>query len=81
VRGTVARHIAGRGLAVGHIMHDGTIEPQAITEQRLLALDGGGCDLFAAGQEERLAAAYRRRAHAVAFRMKIPARRGAAENQ
>jgi hypothetical protein len=70
----VAR-IAGRGLAVGHILHDGTIEPQAATEQRLLALDGEGCDLFAAGQRERLAAAYRRRARAVAFRQKVPAPR------
>jgi hypothetical protein len=77
----VARDLAERGLAVGHILHDGTIEPQAVTEQRLLALDGGGCDLFAAGQRERLAAAYRRRAHTVAFRRKVPTRRDAAEKQ
>jgi uncharacterized protein (DUF488 family) len=76
----VARRLAGRGLAVGHILYDGTIEPQAATEQRLLALDGEACDLFAAGQQERLAAAYRRRARAVAFRQKVPAPRGAAED-
>ena len=64
----VARSLAERGLTTGHILHDGTIEPHAATEQRLLALDGEGCDLFAAGQHERLAAAYRRRARAVAFR-------------
>ncbi len=64
----VARRLAERGLAIGHILHDGTIEPQAATEARLLALNG--CDLFAAGQRERLAAAYRRRAQAVAYRQK-----------
>lgn len=76
----VARGVAERGLTVGHILHDGTIEPHAATERRLLALDGEGCDLFAALQRERLAAAYRRRARAVAFRQKVPAPRNAAEN-
>jgi uncharacterized protein (DUF488 family) len=69
----VTRHLAGRGLAVGHILHDGTIEPHAATERRLLALNRDGCDLFAAGQGEALAAAYRRRARAVAFRQKVAA--------
>jgi uncharacterized protein (DUF488 family) len=68
----VARSLAERELSVGHILHDGTIEPHAATEQRLLALEDEGCDLFAAGQPERLAAAYRRRARAVAFRRKVP---------
>jgi uncharacterized protein (DUF488 family) len=76
----VARHLAEDGLAVGHILHDGSVEPHAATEERLLALEGTDCDLFAAGQAERLAAAYRRRAHAVAFRQKVPAPRGVAEN-
>jgi uncharacterized protein (DUF488 family) len=66
----VARRLAERGLAIGHILHDGTIEPHAATEERLLALTGEGSDLFAAGQPERLAAAYRRRAHAIAYRQK-----------
>jgi uncharacterized protein (DUF488 family) len=69
----VARALAARGLAVGHILHDGAVEPHRETEQRLLALtEGGGDDggLFVAGQDERLAAAYRRRARAVAFRPK-----------
>lgn len=67
----VARALAARGLAIGHILHDGTIEPHQATEQRLLALTKAGADdLFAPGQDERLAAAYRRRARAVAYRAK-----------
>lgn len=73
----VARALAGRGLAVGHILHDGTIEPHWASEQRLLALAGAAADLFATGQEEQLAAAYRRRARAVAFR--APGANSAAE--
>ncbi len=76
----VARRLAERGLAVGHILHDGTVEPHAATEQRLPALDGQARDLFATGQDERLAAAYRRRARAVAFRRKVPRRRAGAES-
>jgi uncharacterized protein (DUF488 family) len=64
----VARSLAERGLTVGHLLHDGAIEPHAATERRLLALTGEGCDLFATGQRQRLAAAYRRRAQAVAYR-------------
>jgi uncharacterized protein (DUF488 family) len=66
----VARALAARGLTIGHILHDGTIEPHAATEQRLLRLESAEGDLFAAGQNERIAAAYRRRAHAIAFRTK-----------
>lgn len=66
----VARSLAARGLAIGHILHDGTIEPHRATEQRLLVLTGTGDDLFAPGQNERLAAAYRRRAQAIAYRAK-----------
>jgi uncharacterized protein (DUF488 family) len=66
----VARALAERGLAVGHILHDGTIEPHQATEQRLLAWSGAGDDLFVTGQSERLAAAYCRRARAVAYRAK-----------
>jgi uncharacterized protein (DUF488 family) len=64
----VARALAERGLAIGHVLHDGTVEPHAATEQRLLALTSAGDDLFVTGQDERLAAAYRRRARAVAYR-------------
>jgi uncharacterized protein (DUF488 family) len=75
----VARSLAERGLTVGHILHDGSIEAHAETEQRLLALGGYGDDrdLFASGQHERLAAAYRRRGHAVAFRRKTTTRAAA----
>jgi uncharacterized protein (DUF488 family) len=79
----VARSLAERGVAVGHILHDGAIEPHAALEERLLALDDEAvpdtCDLFASGQHDRLAAAYRRRAHAVAFRRKASTRRNGAE--
>jgi uncharacterized protein (DUF488 family) len=77
----VARRLGESGLTTGHILHDGSIEPHAAMERRLLALDGSGLDLFDAGQTSRLAAAYRRRANAVAFRQKVPASRRAAENR
>jgi len=79
----VGRSLAERGVAVGHILHDGSVEAHAETERRLLALDEKAvpqaCDLFAAGQRDRLAAAYRRRARAVAFRRKASAPRNIAE--
>ena len=64
----VSRALAERGCAVGHILHDGTIEPHTATEQRLLGGSGPDADLFVTGQRERLAAAYRRRCRAVAYR-------------
>ena len=70
----VARSLAERGLTIGHILHDGTVEPHAATEQRLLALTGASDDLFVTGQDERLAAAYRRRARAVAYRATVGAK-------
>jgi uncharacterized protein (DUF488 family) len=77
----LARALAERKLTIGHILFDGSIEPHTATERRLLALDGGGGDLFAPGQHERLTAAYRRRARAVAYRAraskKLPDRSGA----
>ncbi len=76
----VARRLAERGLAIGDILHDGTVEPHAATEQRLLALDGDAGDLFPAGQDERLAAAYRRRARAVTFRQKVSMPRAGTES-
>jgi uncharacterized protein (DUF488 family) len=66
----VSRALAARGLTIAHILHDGAIEPHAATELRLLRLESAESDLFAAGQNERIAAAYRRRARAVAFRNK-----------
>jgi uncharacterized protein (DUF488 family) len=66
----IARALAARGLNVGHILQDGSIEPHAATEQRLLALEGNEENLFVTGHGERLAAAYRRRTRAVAYRGK-----------
>jgi uncharacterized protein (DUF488 family) len=66
----VTRALTERGAAVGHILHDGTIEPHTTTEERLLRLDGDESDLFATGQDRRIAAAYRRRTRAVAYRVK-----------
>jgi uncharacterized protein (DUF488 family) len=76
----VARRLVERKLSIGHILHDSAVEPHAATEQRLLALDGDAGDLFAAGQDERLAAAYRRRARTVAFRQKVSTRRADTES-
>jgi uncharacterized protein (DUF488 family) len=77
----VARALAARGLNVGHILHDGFndggIEPHSVTEQRLLALEDDGGNLFVTGQSERLAAAYLRRARAVAYRGKAGSAAGA----
>jgi uncharacterized protein (DUF488 family) len=79
----VARSLAERGVAVAHILHDGAIEAHIETELRLFALDAKtvsqACDLFTSGQHDRLAAAYRRRARAVAFRRKASAPRNIAE--
>jgi uncharacterized protein (DUF488 family) len=63
----VGRALAERGLTLGHIRADGTVEPHATTEDRLLTLAGD--DLFR-DRAERLAHAYRRRAQAVAARLK-----------
>jgi uncharacterized protein (DUF488 family) len=63
----IARALAARGVAIGHILADTTVETHAATEERLLAVTRTAADLFAS-REERLAEAYRRRAGAVAFR-------------
>jgi hypothetical protein len=55
-------------LTIGHILNDGAIEPHAATERRLLEIENAEGDLFATEQHERIAAAYRRRARAIAFR-------------
>jgi uncharacterized protein (DUF488 family) len=64
----VARALAARGLRIGHILVDGTIEPHATTEERLLAATGMSDDLFR-DRTARLAEAYRRRERAVAARL------------
>jgi uncharacterized protein (DUF488 family) len=66
----VGRALAERGVTPGHIRADGTIEPHAVTEQRLLKLAGGEADLFG-DPAARLADAYRQRARRVAARRKV----------
>ncbi|MEA2964507.1 MAG: hypothetical protein QOI46_4605 [Alphaproteobacteria bacterium] len=65
----VGRALAERGVTPGHIRADGTIEPHAVTEQRLLKLAGGEADLFG-DPATRLADAYRQRTRRVAARRK-----------
>jgi uncharacterized protein (DUF488 family) len=65
----VARALAERGVALGHILIDGTIEPHAVTEERLLGHAGAADDLFG-GRAARLADAYRARARKVAAHVK-----------
>ncbi len=65
----VGRALAERGVTPGHIHADGTIEPHAVTEQRLLKLAGGEADVFG-DPAARLADAYRQRARRVAARRK-----------
>jgi uncharacterized protein (DUF488 family) len=67
----VARALVERNLDVKHILLDGSIEPHAAVEERLLQLAAGEPDLFH-DRPARLAAAYRRRARVVAAR--IPSR-------
>jgi uncharacterized protein (DUF488 family) len=68
----VARALAARGACIGHILHDGAVEPHAATEQRLMqwADKAAEPDLFVTGQNDRLAAAYRRRGRAVGYKAK-----------
>jgi uncharacterized protein (DUF488 family) len=65
----VGRALAERGVTPGHIRADGTIEPHAVTEQRLLKLVGGEADLFG-DPAARLADAYRQCTRRVAARLK-----------
>ena len=63
----VGRRPAERGVAVGHILADGRIEPHDETEGRLLALAGlDHADIFES-ETDRLARAYRRHGRKVAF--------------
>jgi uncharacterized protein (DUF488 family) len=64
----VAPALAARGLTLGHILADGSIVAHAAIEERLLELARRD-DLFG-DPAARLADAYRRRARAVAFRVR-----------
>jgi uncharacterized protein (DUF488 family) len=63
----VGRALSERGLRVGHILHDGSVEPHKATEERLLELSPDP-DLFTTDMQAWLSAAYRKRARSVAYR-------------
>jgi len=63
----VARALAERAFAIGHVLADARVEPHAQTEERLLELARTSADLLA-DRDQRLAAAYARRAGAAAYR-------------
>jgi uncharacterized protein (DUF488 family) len=63
----VARALAERGFAIGHVLADATVEPHTHTEERLLAFAKAPADLFA-DRDQRIAAAYARRAGTAAYR-------------
>ena len=54
----VGRRLVERGVSVAHILRDGTIEPNGVTEDRLLALTGQTERDLLATREDRLRAAY-----------------------
>jgi uncharacterized protein (DUF488 family) len=55
----VGRRLAERGVSVGHILRDGSIEANAATEERLLVLTRQTERDLLASRADRLAAAYR----------------------
>jgi uncharacterized protein (DUF488 family) len=55
----VGRRLAERGVSVAHILRDGSIEPNELTEDRLLALTGQTERDLLAPRQDRLRAAYR----------------------
>jgi uncharacterized protein (DUF488 family) len=63
----VARALAERGFAIGHVLADGAIEAHGQTEERLLKLARVPADLFA-DRGQRVAAAYARRTGTAAYR-------------
>ena len=63
----VARHLAEKGVKVGHILSTGQIVLHDQIEERLLKLEGLAADDFFHPRVERLAAAYRQRNMKVAF--------------
>lgn len=64
----VARQLAADGIDVGHILRDGRVETHSALETRLLALAGLAHDDLFTPLDERLFAAYQRRAARVAWR-------------
>jgi uncharacterized protein (DUF488 family) len=68
----VSRALEERGAKVGHILPDGRIVSQAEVEDQLLSMSGRSQDDLFASREELLAAAYRERAHKVAYAEAAP---------
>ncbi len=63
----VGRALHAHGIAVRHILSDGSVVDQAAIEERLMELSRRtDADLFAS-REQRVAAAYRERASKVAY--------------
>jgi uncharacterized protein (DUF488 family) len=62
----VGRALAERGVTIGHILADGSVEPHAATIQRMLSLTKGKADLFGGTD---MADAYRRRSRKIAARL------------
>jgi uncharacterized protein (DUF488 family) len=57
----ICRHLAPTGLEIGHILPDGTLEPQRATERRLLARSAGSqSELFDESEAAALERAYDR---------------------
>jgi uncharacterized protein (DUF488 family) len=63
----VGRRLRERGVEVGHILADGTVQPHEAIESRLLRVTGISDDDMFAPPAERLSHAYRARARKVAF--------------
>lgn len=55
----VGRRLVERGVSVAHILRDGTVEPNEVTEDRLLALTRQNENDLLVTRADRLAAAYR----------------------
>ena len=68
----VGRALAARGVAVGHILPDGRVEPHDDTEERLLRLTGRAEEDLFASREERLRDAYREQGRRAAFEAPDP---------
>jgi uncharacterized protein (DUF488 family) len=55
----VGRRLVERGFSVAHILRDGTIEPNEITKDRLLAITRQTESDLLASRADRIATAYR----------------------
>jgi hypothetical protein len=64
----VGRALAEAGSAMAHILADGSLEPQAAFEERLLRITGKDAPDLLASREARLAAAYHARVRRAAYR-------------